>query len=255
MLRLKGITKKFSLGMTKQLSVLDGISLEIAAGDFTILLGSNGAGKSTLLKIIAGDLLPDSGEVMLDNESITALPSYKRSLHIGYIRQNSQANLPSRFTVLESFMLALTRSASPFTFLLRRKWEREIVSLLANFRTGLADHLNEQIVSLSGGEHQLISMLIASEAIKGSGSKSRVLLLDEHVAHLDPASAKIVMELTARLVQQYGFATLMVTHNIQIAAQYGDRILVLKDCKIAFDGKCSEGRRHSAADLLEIVGA
>ncbi|MCG3146260.1 MAG: ABC transporter ATP-binding protein YtrE [Gammaproteobacteria bacterium] len=253
MFRLESISKTFSPGTPRQLTVLDNVNLEIEKGEFVILLGSNGAGKSTLLRIISGDIKPDSGRVLLNGVELTGLSPHERADYIYLINQLREKNLVSILTVLEAFALAMSRNKSFIHLINRRDWEKHVKTLLASLKQGLENHVNDQIWSLSGGEHQIITILIAAEMIRNSDRADSILLLDEHLAHLDPNSSKTVMALTSELVKQYALTTLMVTHHIQVASQYGDRVLVLKDGAIKYDVKNKNGEGKPLQHLSDII--
>jgi len=253
MLRLESISKTFSPGTNREQRVLKGLSLEIEKGEFATLLGSNGSGKSTLLRIVTGELEPDAGEVTLDGIRLTGLPAYKRAKYLFRISQSREQNLASILTVKEAFTLAMSGAAPLLKILSTSKTEREIKAALATVKTGLEDRMDDQIWSLSGGEHQLVTVLVAAEMIRSNRSPSNVLLLDEHVAHLDPNSSKMVMTLTCELVERYALTALMVTHDIQIASQYGSRVLVLRDGLLTFDSKAAPKRPRKAEDLLHLL--
>jgi len=253
MLKLINISKTFSSGTNSELKVLDDLNLEITQGENTVILGSNGSGKSTLFRIIAGNIMPDTGSVFLNNSEITKLPAYRRADRIYYIHQSREKNLVSNLTLLEIFMLGMSRGNSDFKTLKRKAWQEKIVELLKTYGIGLEKRTNEQVNKLSGGEHQIASLVLATEMIKGQTGQESLLLLDEHVAHLDPKSAEKVLELTSKLVKKNSITTLMVTHNISIAANYGDRILILKNRKIEFDKYYNEDVKKDRYELLQLM--
>ena len=253
MIKLKNISKTFSKGTAKELRILDKINFEISKGEFAILLGNNGSGKSTLLKTISGDLNADSGELLLDGNDITSLPAYKRSKYLFYVQQTRDSNLVPNLSVLDLFMLAKTQNSPLYKILSKKSWSDNIVSLLSSFKNGLENRIGEQVWSLSGGEHQMITLLIAAEVIKNNPKTSNLLLLDEHIAHLDPNASKIVMEFTTELIKEYGLTTLMVTHNITIAQRYGNRILAINNNSIVYDHKYESNETRDINKLLELI--
>jgi putative ABC transport system ATP-binding protein len=253
MLKLDSISKTFAPGTSRQLKVLENLSIEVEQSDFVIILGSNGAGKSTLLRIIAGDLTPDEGKVILNGVEISKLSMHERAKYLYRINQSREKNLASVLTVAEVFLLALSNETPFFQVLRKKKEERQIKELLGSLKQGLENRINDQIWSLSGGEHQLVTVLVAAEVIRRNRQESSLLLLDEHVAHLDPKSSETVMTLTSKLVQKLGLTTLMVTHNMQIALQYGNRVLILRDNRIAFDRRYQAGEMRNAQELLKIL--
>jgi putative tryptophan/tyrosine transport system ATP-binding protein len=255
MLRVKSISKTFSPGSHRELRLLEDVSFQIQQGEFAILLGSNGTGKSTLLRVIAGELSPDSGRTWVNGVELTQLKAYRRAAYLSYIRQSRESNLASHLTVAENAMLAMTSGGSVFAFLRKATFEKRIGLLLQATKQGLDTRINEQVWSLSGGEHQIITLLLAAEIARAGREPGSVLLLDEHVAHLDPSSSRVVMDLTSELVKKYGLTVLMVTHNIQIASQYGDRVFVLRDGRIAFDKTYSSGEPRDPKAMLDLISS
>lgn len=253
MLKLKNISKTFSKGTARELRVLDQINFEISKGEFAILLGNNGSGKSTLLKTISGELNADSGELFLNGNNVTFLPAYKRSKYLFYVQQSRDSNLVPNLSVIDLFMLAKNQNSPLYKILRKKNWYENIVSHLSSFKNGLENRIGEQIWSLSGGEHQMITLLIAAEVIKNNPKTSNLLLLDEHIAHLDPNAAKTVMEFTTQLIKEYGLTTLMVTHNITIAQRYGNRILAINNNNIVYDHKYDFNETRDINQLLELI--
>jgi putative ABC transport system ATP-binding protein len=253
MLTLSNISKTFYKGEANELCVLNDISFEIHGGDFAILLGNNGSGKSTLLKVISGDIIPDKGEIFMDGYNITKFPAYKRSKNISYVQQYRDFNLVPNLTVKELFSLVQSQKKSILSNITQKKYIDRINYLLTSFNRGLHNRLEEQVASLSGGEHQMITLLIAAEIIKHNNNKNSLLLLDEHIAHLDPNSARVVMDFTSSLITEYGLTTLMVTHDISIAQRFGDRILVINKNNIAFDKRYGYCENKDLDMILEIL--
>ncbi|RJQ61044.1 MAG: ATP-binding cassette domain-containing protein [Stygiobacter sp.] len=251
MLKIERITKIFAKGTIREIKVLDGVSFTVEKGDFIILLGSNGSGKSTLLKIIAGFVSQDDGKVYLNEKDISKVPSYKRAKNITLVYQNRDENLVPNLTVNELFSLVKIQKKSLFSFLKINDYAKETELNLTG--SSLLNRLKEQIRSLSGGEHQLLATVMASQLLAESPSEERILLLDEHIAHLDPSASKSVMELTEKLLHKYNLTILMVTHNINIAMKYGNRIIILKDKKIIFDKKYKDGEKRDYEFLLSQV--
>jgi putative ABC transport system ATP-binding protein len=253
MLRLESISKTFAAGTPRELRVLSNVNVEIKQGEFAVLLGNNGSGKTTLINIIAGNVKPDAGRIVLHNVELTPLVAYERAKHLFHVHQSREKNLASHLTVAEVFMLAMSGAKSYLHILRRRNWENKIKTVLRSLKQGLENRIDEQVWSLSGGEHQLTTILVAAEMISRSPSSGNLLLLDEHVAHLDPNSSKITMELTSELAKKYELTTLMVTHNVQIASLYGNRVLVLKEGCITFDRKYESDDVRDPQELLTLI--
>jgi putative tryptophan/tyrosine transport system ATP-binding protein len=253
MLQLNNISKSFSSGRERNIIVLENISFEINEKDFIILLGANGVGKSTILRIISGELMPDSGSIIFENKNITTEPSYKRAKFIAKISQLRENNLPSTLTISEVLSLAKSTNIGLFSFLNSKKQKNAIFNLLQSFRPELIDQINEQIMVLSGGEHQIISLITAFQLIKGFQSKNKLLLLDEHISNLDNNTANSVMEATNKLINENSLTSLMVTHNLEIASNYGNRVIILKDKKIAYDKTFEFGKPKNINEFYDII--
>lgn len=253
MLTLKGISKSFAHGTPREQEVLEDLSLELESGAFAVLLGRNGSGKSTLLRIISGELLADSGSIEVDRADVTSLRAYRRANLVAYVRQAREQNLPENLTVAETLALALSRHASPLSFVRFSHWRNYCLEILKKVAPGLERQVDNQVWSLSGGEHQIVTLLVAAELVRSSTNKGGVLLLDEHVSHLDPETSRNVLQVTNDLSREYRLTTLMVTHSPQIAAEYGDRVLVLKDKKIFYEQRWKEGERRDAEDLRKLL--
>lgn len=253
MLSLKGISKCFARGTPREETILEHLTLELEPGVFAVLLGRNGSGKSTLLRIISGELAPDSGSILIDQADVTNLPAYRRADRVAYIRQAREQNLSENLTVGETFALALSRRTSPLSFIRYARWRDYCGEMMRNIKPGLERQVDSQVWSLSGGEHQIVTLLVASEIVRSNTHKSGILLLDEHVSHLDPTTAKNVLQVTNDLSREYRLTTLMVTHSPQIAAEYGDRVLILKDKRILQDSRLQDGVKRDAEELRKLL--
>lgn len=229
-LSLRGVTKSFFRGTPNEVRALDRVDLEVADGDFIAIIGSNGAGKSTLVKAVAGLAVPDEGRIVFEDRDITREPVYRRAAAIGRIAQDPGESTCAILTIEENLALAEKRGR-------RRGLGRGVTeagraryrAALAPIGLGLENRLGVRIGTLSGGQRQTLALLMAT--ISGS----RLLLLDEHLAALDPKTAEIVMALTARLVSAQKLTTLMITHNMQDAIRWGNRLLMMHAGRIIFD--------------------
>lgn len=226
---------------------LDGVDLGIQASQFVTVIGSNGAGKTTLFNLIAGVYLPDRGRVLLDGEEITRLPEHVRSRMIGRVFQNPAAGAAAGMSIAQNLTLALLRGRSlslrTGVTAERRDLFREHLAVLG---LKLEDRLNEPVASLSGGQRQALTLLIATLA------RPKILLLDEHTAALDPAAALKVLELTGQLVHAQQLTTLMITHNMQQALDFGDRLLMMDRGKIVLDLDRSRTSHMTVQDLVAL---
>ena len=242
MLKISHITKTFGLGTTDAKKALDDLSLDVRRGDFITIIGANGAGKSTLLGAIAGSFITDSGELVLDGEDMTLLPEYRRARKIGRLFQDPMRGSAPDMTIEENLALAAGRGGwlSPVSRADRRFF-RERVAML---EMGLEDRMNQPVGLLSGGQRQALTLMMATL------NTQKLLLLDEHTAALDPATAEKVLGLTKRIVAEIGLTCLMVTHNMQSALELGNRTVMMNAGKIVMDVSGEERARLGVPDLL-----
>ena len=242
MLKISHITKTFGLGTTDAKKALDDLSLDVRRGDFITIIGANGAGKSTLFGAIAGSFITDSGELVLDGEDMTLLPEYRRARKIGRLFQDPMRGSAPDMTIEENLVLAAGRGGwlSPVSRADRRFF-RERVAML---EMGLEDRMNQPVGLLSGGQRQALTLMMATL------NTPKLLLLDEHTAALDPATAEKVLGLTRRIVAENGLTCLMVTHNMQSALELGNRTVMMNAGKIVMDVSGEERARLGVPDLL-----
>ena len=242
MLKISHITKTFGLGTTDAKKALDDLSLDVRRGDFITIIGANGAGKSTLFGAIAGSFITDSGELVLDGEDMTLLPEYRRARKIGRLFQDPMRGSAPDMTIEENLALAAGRGGwlSPVSRADRRFF-RERVAML---ELGLEDRMNQPVGLLSGGQRQALTLMMATL------NTPKLLLLDEHTAALDPATAEKVLGLTKRIVAENGLTCLMVTHNMQSALELGNRTVMMNAGKIVMDVSGEERARLGVPDLL-----
>ncbi|MCZ0716905.1 ABC transporter ATP-binding protein [Aerococcus kribbianus] len=247
-LQLKAVSKGFKRHTPDAFTALDQINLDIADGDFITLVGGNGAGKSTLLNSIAGHFPIDSGDIYLDGESISHLDEEERAAFVGRVFQNPAMGTAPRMTVAENLALAKRRGHKRR---LRRSVKeddrQEFAEMLSRLNLGLEDRLDTEIGSLSGGQRQTISLLMATI------NRPEILLLDEHTAALDPKTSKLILELTNQIVRNDKLSTLMITHNLQDAIDYGNRILVLSHGSILYDIKQEDKANLTAIQLYQLM--
>ena len=245
MLTLTNIQKTFGAGTVNEKKALAGIDLHLEKGDFITILGSNGAGKSTLFGAIAGTFLPDAGSIVLDGQDITALPDYKRSKFIGRLFQDPLKGTAPNMTIEENMALAYMRASSshsPFSMITRKDRE-DFRDRLAQLELGLEDRMSHPVGLLSGGQRQALTLLMATLVTP------KLLLLDEHTAALDPATATKVLALTRRIVAENNITCLMITHNIPSALELGNRTIMMKDGRIVLE-LTGEQRRHITTEQL-----
>ncbi len=246
MLDLINISKTFNPGTVNEKTAVSHLSMHLDDGDFVTIIGSNGAGKSTLFNAVAGTFYVDEGSVILGGQDITYLEEHKRSRVIGRMFQDPMKGTAPSMTIEENLALAYLRSSegtSPFSRISRRDKEafREKLSLLG---MGLEDRMKSPVGLLSGGQRQALTLLMATMVTP------KVLLLDEHTAALDPATADKVLELTRDIVARDHITCMMITHNMKQALETGNRTFLMSDGKIVYDVKGEERKNLTVDDLL-----
>ncbi|HLV04511.1 ABC transporter ATP-binding protein [uncultured Georgenia sp.] len=245
MLELTDVSKTFFAGTPNERLALQGISLRLAPGEFTTVIGSNGAGKSTMLNVIAGKLPPDAGTVTVDGADVTRLPDFRRAAHIGRVFQDPLAGTAPDMTIEENLAIAYQRGKPRGLRLGVTRAKREFFRTeLASLELGLEDRLKMKVGLLSGGQRQALSLLMATF------SEPKILLLDEHTAALDPQRAELITRLTAEAVERHHLTTLMVTHNMEQALRVGTRLIMMHDGKVVVDIAGERKQRATVQDLL-----
>lgn len=247
MLTLNQVRKVFNPGTADEKVALNGVSLSIREGDFATIIGSNGAGKSTLFNCIAGSFYVDEGSVFLDNQNITYVPEHKRSTQIGRLFQDPMKGTAPHMTIEENLALAYLRASDHGTIFSRissteRRMFREKLALLD---MGLEDRMKQPVGLLSGGQRQALTLLMATLV------PPKILLLDEHTAALDPATADKVLELTKQIVKENNLACLMITHNMHSALELGNRTLMMDSGRIVLDISGAERDAITVDGLLQ----
>lgn len=245
MLSIQNITKKFNVGTVDETTLFNKFSLDVSEGEFVSVIGSNGSGKSTLLNLICGSMLPDDGDIFLDNKSIIRLPEYKRASFIGRVFQDPQMGTCANLTILENIALADNKNKMyGLTGAINKKQLDTYRTLLESCGLGLENRLNTKVGSLSGGQRQAMALVIANMA------DIRLLILDEHTAALDPKSSDTVMELTDKFVKDKKITTIMVTHNLRFAVNYGSRLIMMHEGNCITDISGDEKKNANVDDLL-----
>ena len=246
MLDVRGISKTFNPGTINEKKALSGLSLHLDPGDFVTVIGGNGAGKSTLLNAIAGVWPVDEGRIVLDGTDITSLPEYKRAFLIGRVFQDPMMGTAPNMQLEENLALARRRGQRRGLRWELTKGEREeYYERLKALGLGLEDRLKAKVGLLSGGQRQALTLLMASLR------KPKLLLLDEHTAALDPATAKKVLELSDSIVQEDRLTTLMITHNMSDAIRHGNRLIMMNEGEIILDVRGEEKSRLTKRDLMD----
>lgn len=248
MLILKELSKTFNPGTVNEKPALKNLNLELKKGDFATIVGSNGAGKSTLFNAITGAFYVDKGLIVLDGKDITYQKEYVRSKVIGHLFQDPLKGTAPRMTIEENMALAYLRAKTKNNAYFSRinKADKEkFKEQLALLDMGLEDRMKQPVGLLSGGQRQALTLLMATMVTP------KILLLDEHTAALDPATAKKVLKLTREIVAQRQITCLMVTHNMHQALELGNRTLMMDDGNIVLDIAGEERSKMTVDDLLE----
>jgi len=248
MLKLTNLRKTFRPNAVNPKMALDGVSLSMEAGDFATIVGSNGAGKSTLFNAITGAFIVDEGSVVLGGEDITFTPDYERSRVIGHLFQDPLKGTAPNMTIEENLALAYLRAGTaPNAVFSRisRKDKAAFRERLALLDMGLEDRMKQPVGLLSGGQRQALTLLMATLVTP------KLLLLDEHTAALDPATAEKVLGLTKAIVAEKNITCLMVTHNMHQALELGNRTLMMDKGRIVFDVSGPERAEMTVDGLLE----
>ena len=246
MIRLARAEKRFHRGTADERAALDRVSLDLAAGEFAVVIGSNGAGKSTLLNVIAGSEQLDAGTIEIDGTDVTSWPQHRRARLVARVLQDPRLGTLPALTVEENLALADLRAAGAgFGRALTSARRARYAELLQPFGLGLETRLGARAAVLSGGQRQVLALAMAVIAAP------RVLLLDEHCAALDPKTAELVMAATLHAIAAGGLTTLMVTHNMQHAIRYGDRLLMMDGGRVLLDVAREEKARLTVDALVE----
>jgi putative ABC transport system ATP-binding protein len=240
------LSKTFYRGTPNERAALRGVSLRLDEADFAVVIGGNGAGKSTFLNAVAGEVIPDSGRVSIDGEDVTRRPPHRRAGLVSRVFQDPLAGSAGGMTIEENLALALARGRRRSLRMAltddRRARFREALSI---FGLGLEDRLTQKVELLSGGQRQSLALAMALV------TAPRVLLLDEHCAALDPKTAATVMQATVEAVAHDRLTTLMVTHNMQHAIDYGNRLIMMMDGQIIYEARGEEKRGLTVEALVE----
>lgn len=245
MLELRNIVKIYQGGTVNETCLFNDFNLTIPDGQFVSVIGSNGSGKTSLLNIICGSIDIDEGSVLVGGKNITSQPEHKRLRRIGRVYQNPALGTCPSMTILENMSMA-DNKGKPFNLLpcVNRKKTEEYRAMLAQLGLGLEDKMGVQVGSLSGGQRQAMALLMSTM------TPIEFLILDEHTAALDPKTAEIIMQLTGRIVAEKKLTTIMVTHNLRYAVEYGDRVLMMHQGHIELDISGDARRTLRVDDLL-----
>ncbi len=248
MLDIQNISKTFNPGTVNEKKALSGLSLHLEPGDFVTIVGSNGAGKSTLFNAIAGAFYVDEGSIRLSGEDITFKPEYRRSREMGRLFQDPMRGTAPHMTIGENLALAYLRTAKNQHAYFSRITKKDLAFFrdqLAKLDMGLEDRMKQPVGLLSGGQRQALTLLMSTMV------PPKLLLLDEHTAALDPATAEKVLNITRDVVAEHHITTLMVTHNMHQALELGNRTLMMDNGNIILDVQGEQRNHMTVNDLLE----
>lgn len=243
LLEIKHVTKVFAPGTVNEKIALEDINLTVNKGDVICVIGSNGSGKSTLFNMISGTFPVTSGSIVLDGRDITKEPEYKRAFEIGRVFQDPTKGTSANMSVEDNMMLASRKGMRGIAFSLNSKTRAKYAELLEPIH--LEKRLKDNVGLLSGGQRQALTLLMTTL------SRPRLMLLDEHTAALDPGNAQTVMDLTKEYIEKDSLTAMMVTHNMQFAIDYGNRLIMMDSGHIILDIKGEEKKNLTVAELVE----
>ncbi len=244
MLDLSNITKVFYPGTVNEKMALDNVNLHVNKGDVICVVGSNGSGKSTLFNLISGTYPVTNGKIIFDGTDVTASPEYKRAMTIGRIFQDPTKGTAANMSIEDNMITAESKGMKGLRISLNNEKREHFRSLLQLI--GLQDRLRDNVGLLSGGQRQALTLLMTVM------SRPKMLLLDEHTAALDPRNAQIVMDLTERFIAEYKLTALMVTHNMQFAIDFGNRLIMMDEGTIILDVSGEEKSKLTVEELVRL---
>lgn len=247
MITAKNLKLTFGQGTPLENPALRDMSLTVNQGEFVTVIGSNGAGKSTFLNALAGEVLIDSGSIVVDGQDVTRLPTHKRAGRVARVFQDPLAGTCEDLTIDENLALAIKRGQRRgLSAAVKTRYTERFRGSLASLGLGLEDRLGDKMGLLSGGQRQAVSLLMASL------TPSSILLLDEHTAALDPKTARFVLALTTSIIEQQSLTALMVTHSMKQALEVGTRTVMLHQGQVVFDIAGDDRKGLEVKDLLDL---
>jgi len=245
MIQLKNVSMLFNPGTVNENLAISTIDLKVKEGDFITVIGSNGAGKSTLFNLVAGTIIPSRGAILANGRDITREPEYRRARYIGRIFQNPLLGTASNMSLEDNMMITYRKGFKWLKRSLNNKMRDFFRSELVQLKMGLEDRMKENLAMFSGGQRQALTLLMMVL------SKPELILLDEHTAALDPKNAQIVLELTNKFIREYKLTSMMITHNMTHAIEFGNRLLMMDKGEIIFDVEGDAKRELTVEKLIE----
>ena len=246
MLEIKNIYKTFNKGTVNEKKALNGVSFTLNDGDFVTVIGGNGAGKSTTLNAVAGVWPVDSGSIIIDGLNVTGLPEHKRAKYLGRVFQDPMTGTAATMEIQENLALAVRRGKRRgLRWGITKKEREQFKELLKQLDLGLEERMTSKVGLLSGGQRQALTLLMATI------QKPNLLLLDEHTAALDPKTAAKVLEISEKIIAENHLTCMMVTHNMNDAIAYGNRLIMMNEGKVILDIGEEEKKKLTVEDLLE----
>jgi putative ABC transport system ATP-binding protein len=249
MISIQNIHKVFNQGKANQVNAVNGVNLSINSEEFVVIVGSNGSGKTSLLNLVSGSILPTSGNIAIDSNDVTKLPDYKRSKWIARVFQNPMSGTASELSILDNFRLAAIRTKTKgLTIGINDAFKKQVKEKIAILGMGLENKIDQPIGTLSGGQRQALTLLMSVM------DECKILLLDEPTAALDPRSAELVMRTADKLSKGFKLTTILVTHNLKDAYNYGTRIIQMAEGEIIKDIQASHKAQLKQNELFEWFG-
>jgi putative ABC transport system ATP-binding protein len=245
MIALKNVSMVFNPGTVNENQAINTIDLRIKEGDFITVIGSNGAGKSTLFNLIAGTITPSQGSIALNGRDITREPEFKRARYIGRIFQNPLLGTASNMSLEDNMMITYKKGFKWLKRSLNNRMRDYFRTELVQLKMGLEERMKENLAMFSGGQRQALTLLMMVL------SKPDLILLDEHTAALDPKNAQIVLELTHKFIREYKLTSMMITHNMSHAIEFGNRLLMMDKGEIIFDVEGEEKQALTVEKLID----
>lgn len=245
MIQLQQVSKTFHPGTVNEVSALRPTDLQVREGDFITIIGSNGAGKSTLFNLVAGAYPPSSGMIRINDRDVTREPEYRRAAYIGRIFQDPMLGTAGAMTLEDNMMICYRKGFKGLKISLNRRRREFFREQLVDLGMGLEHRMKDNVKLLSGGQRQALTLLMMVL------SRPALILLDEHTAALDPKNAAMVLQLTKKYVEEYRLTTMMITHNMQHAIDYGNRLLMMDKGEIILDVSGDEKSHLTVEGLVD----